>query len=714
MTRPRAGVPSALPHPTSTQFLLLLLMVSAASLFAGTWWGVLTRDGWTAPREECVRRAATTGAEPGTVTRCLNHVLLGESAVSLLGPLLVLALTGLAVLLTTFWRLRRWRRHPLPVPERTATALTGCLAEAGCAFARPPVPVVERRSTFGGAREEVRAYGLFGRRYVVVAHYTPLADASPRADESEGRVALAGLRHEVAHLRAGDVGRGRFAFHALWLLPLLVVLPLAVAAVGRPADLVLSLGWRLAAVTIVVLLAFGAFVRTREYEADAAVADREGMALAVEESLTRGRTRLPEFLRLHPDDHSRLRALREPGGPPRLLLVSCLIAGTAVGMSFQEVALLLETATGGETLLAYWLTGLLTGTALSAVVPVSLWRDLRPDAVRDARDVWDRHGTPYRLLAGALLGLALVTGSQLSPRAAASWDRLFPTALLPGDNHGLFAHRPLAALPLVAAAVAGGAAFVVWSRALAPARSPSPAASPRVRTRRGPVRLRPMLGPGALIALGGLVLSVPLALWFQAQRLVATSYVPPRVVGRLLLSPVVLGALCATGIAAPAVLWAARRWRPRTGVVLWSGALVGAALLPLTAVAAGTAIDRGAGPAPPLTRPSDGADPTGRVPERSLPIAPSATDPARDPAVEPALACYLFTTTPVERLHTPDGLREVVERMKVTRDAALRAIVLGVLDGLDEARTRPGEADDFDIGAAVRDIHAACKVVLTR
>jgi hypothetical protein len=691
VTRPRAGDPSALPHPTSTQFLLLLLMVSAASLFAGTWWGVLTRDGWTAPREECVRRAAATGAEPGAVTRCLQHVLLGESAVSLLGPLLVLALTGLAVLLTTWWRLRRWRRHPIPVPERTATALTRCLAEAGCAFARPPVPVVERRSAFGGAREEVRAYGLFGRRYVVVANYTPLADDRPWADEVEGRIALAGLRHEVAHLRAGDVGRGRFAFHALWLLALLVVLPLAVAAVGRPADLALSLGWRLAAVTAVVLLAFGAFVRTREYEADAAVADRDGMALAVDESLTRGRARLPEFLRLHPHDHSRLRALRERGGAPRLLLVSCLIAGTAVGMSFQEVALLLETATG-DTLLAYWLTGLLTGTALSAVVPVSLWRDLRPYPVRD------RRGTPYRLTAGALLGLALVAGSQLSPRAAASWDRLFPTALLPGDNHGLFAHRPLAALPLVAAAVVGGAVFVVWSRALAPARSPSP----------------------VVIALGGLVLSVPLALWFQAQRLVATSYVPPRVVARLLLAPVVLWALCATGITALAVLWAARRWRPRTGPVLWAGALVGAALLPLTAVAAGTAIDHGTGPAPPLTRPSDGADPPGRVPERSLPIAPSATDPDRDPAVEPALACYLFTATPVERLHTPDGLREVAERMKVTRDAALRAIVLGVLDDLDdlddldEARTRPGDGDDFDITAAVRDIHAACKVVLTR
>ncbi|BBC31854.1 hypothetical protein SGFS_031480 [Streptomyces graminofaciens] len=689
---------STLPHPTSTQFLLLLLMLGAASLFAGTWWGVLTRDGWASRRDGCLRRAAeNAGPAPGDTAHCVHELLLRESAVTLIGPAVVLALAGLAVLLTTFWRLRRWRRHPLPVPGRTTAALKACLTETGYAPAGPPRLVVERRGGFGGVREEARAYGLFGRRYVVVANYTTLSTDTPWS-ESDGRIALAGLRHEIAHLRAGDVGRGRFAFHALWVFPCVVVLPLAVAAVGRPADLATALGWRLAAVTVVVLLAFAAFVRTREYEADAAsdtaASDPGGMAFAVETSMARGRTRLPEFLRLHPHDRSRLRMLKTPGKPGRALLASCLIAGVAVGSAFQEIALLSEAATGGNSLVPYWLTGLLAGTGVTAVVSVSVWRrDLAPDAGPDA------HGTPYAyaplrdtVLPGALLGLALVVGSQLSPRAAAAWERLFPSALVTGDNYSLLGTRPLAALPLVAAPVVGGVVFLAWSRALA-----------RVRSRAAGTTV--LTGTTVLIVLGGLVLSVPLALWFQLQRLVATSYVPPRAVARVLLDPVALGALGTTGLVALALL-CPQRWRPALAL-----ACVCAALLPLTAMAVGTVVEHRAGPAPPLTRPSEETGSAHEIPERSLPIAPSATTPGRDPAVEPKLACYIFSSTPTERLHSPDGLEEVAERMKVTRDTGLRSVVLRVLKGLESART---DADTFDVEAAVLDLHAACKVVQDR
>ncbi|MBZ3904860.1 M48 family metallopeptidase [Streptomyces griseiscabiei] len=698
MTDPRAGAPPALPHPTSTQFLLLLLMVSAASLFTGTWWGVLTRDGWTARREACLRRAAgtaravgTAAGDLGTTTRCLDDLLLRESAVSLLGPVVVLALAALAVLVTTGWRLRRWHRRPLPVPARTTAALKSCLAEAGHAPAVPPRAVVERRGGLGGVREEARAYGLFARQYVVLANHTPLSwETSP--DEDHDRVAMATLRHEVAHLRAGDVGRGRFAFHVLWLFPCVVVLPLAVAAIGRPANLALSLGWRLAAVTAVVLLAFAAFVRTREYEADhtadTAPADPGGMAFAVRRSVALEvvRRRLPgvprpaALLRLHPDGRSRLRVLEEPGRPHRLLLTSCLIAGIAVGAAFQEIALLLEAATAGDAFLAHWLTGLLTGTAVAAVVSVSVWRD--------------GHGTGDALRSGALLGLALVVGSQLSPRAAGAWERLFPTALVRGDHYALLGARPVAVLPLVTVAVLGGAVFVAWSRALAP------------------VRLRTAPGPRVLIVLAGLVLSVPLAVWFQLQRLVATSYVPPRAVGRLLLTPVVYGGLCAGGVLALVVLWTAwrRPWRS-TALAGACTCVCAAALLPIGAVTVGTVIDRRVPPDPPLTRPTDD---TGRardlpddLPEGELPVLPSATGPGRHPAVEPALACFVLLAAPTADLRTRDGLREVLEQMRVTRDANLRAVVLRVLEGLE---SDPG----FDTGAAVREVHAACKVVLAR
>ncbi|QFR01193.1 M48 family metalloprotease [Streptomyces phaeolivaceus] len=688
MTEPRAGASPALPHPTSTQFLLLLLMVSAASLFAGTWWGVLTRDGWTARRENCLRRAAETAGATGDLsatTRCLDDLLSRESAVSLLGPAAVLALTALAVLVTTFWRLLRWHRHPLPVPARTVAALKTCLAEAGHAPALPPKPVIERSGGLCRLRAEAQAYGLFGRQYVIVANHKPLSEPRSVGPEHD-RGGMATLRHEVAHLRTGDVGRGRFAFHALWLFPTVVVLPLAVAAIGRPADLALSLGWRLAAVTAVVLLAFAAFVRIREYEADRAAdtapADPGGMAFAVEQSLNAGRNdrsarsraRLPGVLRLHPHDRSRLQALKEPGGPRRLLLTSCLIAGTAVGTAFQEIALLFEAGTAGDTFLSYWLTGLLTGTAVAAVVSVSVWRD--------------GHGTRDTLLPGALLGLALVAGSQLSPRAAGAWERLFPTALVRGDNYALLGARPVAVLPLVAVAVVGGTVFVSWSRALAP------------------VRFRSAPRPWVAIALGGLVLSVPLAVWFQLQRLVATSYVSPRAVARLLLTPVVYGGLCAGGVVALVVLWTARRRSWRSAAV--AGACVCAtALLPLTAVAVGTVVDRRASPDPPLIRPTDDPDRPDDFPEGDLPVLPSATSADRNPAVEPALACFVFVNASTERLHSRDGLREVLEQMRVTRDARLRAVVLRVLGDLE------GDTG-FDTGAAVREVHSACKVVLAR
>ncbi|MGW0710075.1 M48 family metalloprotease [Streptomyces sp. NPDC002643] len=673
--------PSSLPHPTSTQFLLLLLMLGAASLFAGTWWGVLTRSGWTSRREDCLWRAAEASGDPDATTRCLNDLLLRETGVALLGPATVLALAALAVVVTTAWRLRRWRRYDLPVPDRTVRALESCLADIGYAPAEPPTPVVEKRGSFGGVREEARAYGLFGRRYVVVAHHTPLSQSLPWG-EADRRIAFASLRHEVAHLRAGDVGRGRFAFHALWVFPCVVVLPLAVAAIGRPANLSLSLGWRLASMTAVVLLAFAAFVRIREYEADAvadrAEADPGGMAFAVQASLAGGRTRLPEFLRLHPDDRGRLRVLRRPDRPHRLLGTSCLIAGTAVGSAFHEIALLLEAATSGNVLLSYWLTGLLAGTAITAVVSVSVWRDLG--------------GTAYALLSGALSGLALAVGSQLSPRAAGAWERLFPTSVISGDNYALSGARPLAVLSLVVAAALGGAVFTVWSRALAPARS------------------LPARGVTAVIVLGGLVLSVPLALWFGLQRQIATSYVAPREVARQLLSPAVFWALCATGVLALAVLWRVGRprWRPALAV-----ACVCAGLLPVGVVAVGTIVDGRAGPARAFTRPTDAPRRPYEIPEGDLPIlpAPTSTSTADDPAVEPALACFLFTATPTERLYSPDGLEEVARRMRVTRDVALRSVVEKVLDDLESARK---ESRAFDIETAVSEIHSACRIVLAR
>ncbi|MET8027183.1 M48 family metalloprotease [Streptomyces avermitilis] len=695
----RAGTASALPHPTSTQFLLLLVVLGSASLFAGTWWGVLTQDGWRPRSEACLRRASVAGAAPFSTTRCLNELLLRESAVSLLAPVAVFAVVGAAVLTTTLWRLRRWHRHPLRAGEKVTEALHGCLDESGFPADGRPLLVVERRGRIGGVREEAMAYGLFGRRYIVVANHTALA-TGVEWDTPEGRIALATLRHEIAHLRAGDVGRTRFAFHALWVFPCLVVLPLAAAALARLDSLGVSLGWRLAVIVGVVLLSFLTFVRTREYEADATAAacrtDPGAMALAVEASLAREPSRWPEPLGLHPDDRSRLTALRAPETLYRLPLASCLIVGTAVGAAFHEVAQLLEAAIPENVRLAYWLTGLLAGTGVTAVVAVSVWRDLDQRARRGIP------GLPPAAVPGTLLGLALVAGSQVSPHAAATWERIFPTALVNGDNSSLLSADPAATLPLVALVAAGGAVFVGWARAL------------------GPPRCSSALQVAALIGLGGLVLSAPLGLWFAVQRLIATPDMSSSSVEGLLRDPAVLWSLGGTGAVALLTLGVATA-RPGHRRAEGAGrrravpAALGAALSLLVALAVGTGADRRAGPGPPLAGLPTAGDRARPTPERSVPLTlptgSSATDAAVDPEVDPANACWLFNNTPADRIRSREGFTEVLERIKITRDAGLRAIIRRTLQKLTEAQRQPAE---FDLPGAVREIHSACKVVLTR
>lgn len=667
--RERAGA-SALPHPTVTQFLLLWLMLGSASLFAATWWGVLETDGWIRQREDCLRRAASDGAALGETSRCLRGLLLAESAVTVLGPVVLLTLVGLAVVTATARRRWRWRRDPMPVPASTAEAFDACLTEAGFPAAGRPSLVVER-----GLRHEAFAYGLWGRYQVVVSAWGPLSGMTGRL--AEDRIARATLRHEIGHLRARDVVRSRFALHAAWIFPVCVVVPLAGAALVHPGDLALALSWRLAAVTAAVLLAFVSVVRIREYEADAASAasphDPDGMAAALRVSAGRHPGRRRFVPRWHPDEPARLRALAEPGRLRRLTLASCLVTGTAIGVGFHEVALVVGAVVPGGLLCAYWLTGLAAGAGLAGVVAVSVWRDL------EHRRRGGVPGRPSTAVPGAVLGLALSAGTLLSPRAAASWQRMFPTALAPGGDLGVLAARLPLFLLLAAGAVAGGIGLLRWIRAVGGTAVPS--------GRRG-------------LALIALVAAVPLGMWFLLQRLFASDASASAVAG-LLQHPAVLGSLLATGVVAVAVLWRTSGGRPRSHGV---AALVAVVLLPGAVAGAGEVVDRLREPGPPLTGPPPG-NPPRPVPLESLPLV--AGEPGRDPAN----ACWIVDNTPAERLRTRSGLAEVAHAIRNTRDAGLRSIARRISTGLATPSPPPG---GFDMGTAVGELHSACQVVLTR
>jgi Zn-dependent protease with chaperone function len=597
-----------LPRASTTRFILLIMMICAASMFAAYWWLVALRGDWLTEQNVCVTALGRTAAGPAGFNACLAGVVLRQEGVILLGPAVVLLGGVLLAAVSVPVMLRVW--GAAATPARLASAFRACADEV---TGRRPALRTARR----GNRGQARVFGMFPRYWVVA---DPLLVAGTDAQLA------AILRHELAHLRAGDVDRARLA-RSVWGLFFLFVAPALVVSLAVQGGLAwAAVGVRLLVLFVLIHVTYLSLLRTREYEADLMAAaapglDTETMAAMVAAKPRRRwySARLPGLLRAHPAPGLRASALRAPARTARLSVLEFASIGIAAGVVFQELALALGAALP-STELAYWITGAIIGLPVSVVTVSALWRqELSGPDPCSRRPV---------LACGAVLGIGLLAGSQLSPRAATSWGTVQMTVspLLPSNlSIGVAGAGTIAVLTAVAAA--GGAAYTLWVLAASRRLIAATPAGPRTRTRR------------LFTALAAGVLAVPAGTWFLACVIVADNINGPQgtAIADLLQGRALLVGLAVTAAAA-AVPPLAPRWHLRLVPALTAAATL--VLLPAVAWSGGAAVRHAITPGPPVVLPRSGD---------ALPLIPASVVNGTGP-IQPGSLCYLLGfLTPQDR-----------------------------------------------------------------
>ena len=423
--------PFALPASTSSRFVLLLACVLAATAYAAdiTVAALIAPNGWTARYSRCDEAAdAVSGLSAEQITTdflacqdgvSYQRVWLGAIAVAVLVIVL-----GVAHWLHPWVVRRRGRLRPInPVTYPEAAQDIAAVLRRSADQGELPRPVQVMVAPFRPAPTG-RAFGR-ARRCTIW-----LNRGLVRRTDAEGRAHLrAVLRHELAHVRNGDVALTSLAVLSAWAT-VAVTVPLVAALAWRvPAELPrAAVGW--AVLLAVMVLTRTAVVRSREHYADvrAATAGRDAgepsfLAEAFPDPPPRtGRwarwyALVRQVTRLHPSRDQRRRVVQQP---ERLLVadpVEAFATGVVAQMTIVLVKYYADLLLRNHAAYAPMLTGIIEGALCSAVVGPSLWRaTLRNQALGRQR--------PDAVFTALALTAGFETGALLSPIDIGEWEML--------------------------------------------------------------------------------------------------------------------------------------------------------------------------------------------------------------------------------------------------------------------------------------------------
>ncbi len=462
MSGPRSTLDvRALPSELSLLLLLLAATVLLGDLFFALWLADLE-----APVDCSAATPPVCPKDGGEVFRgTLNHLMQ------------VLVPGTLAYSVSA--RLRRRRAVPLADTTFRAAAETVQLLLGQARLGRQPAVVVGRRLRSGAC-----VTGPLGRPHLVLG---PELLALHDKGERQRRVFETVVRHEIAHLRYGDLRSQLLMTTLRWsnlyagaFILFALVLTLAGGDASRE-QLLLTVS-RIVLLVLLGELIARAFLRVREHHADlrAGTADREGLIATMRAGATdTAAASLRAWLRHHPLGADRLAVALVPSrvlvSSPGRLFLGATVAGVLL-VTFQDLLLRSTQAASGTTILC----GAVVGAALTLFVAFSLWGH-----------TWYAEGVPgwawpaaaTALLAGLVVGsrLAVFTrvstyglgGVPLLPSVLAAftggllllcgWLAVLGAAWYRGDPQARRIPRFLA-LAVPAACVVGGSLFaVLWT-----------------------------------------------------------------------------------------------------------------------------------------------------------------------------------------------------------------------------------------------------------
>ncbi|WP_440899619.1 M48 family metalloprotease, partial [Actinosynnema sp.] len=339
------------------------------------------------------------------------------------------ARTGFAFLFALLTAALGWvvlRRLPARLHRRAGiTRAAGArwqeeAAEAVRALGGRVVPVVEFGSTCREAFT-VRA----GGRVRIVLPYGVLALPGPEAS--------ALLRHECAHVAAGDVDRVWLTRAVWWATPVVLVLPLP--RLWSESSFVLDYAIRAALLLALVWVVSRSVLRSREHAADLRSAREDPTAL---DALLRRAADPPRswsrsLAALHPSTRRRLEVLARGEVERHVRAVEGFAFGALAGLvqpllsHFVQSALLPSAGLRVTTLVLALVPGVLLGCAWGPAV----WRSRTVADVRPGRDrVASALGLPLGVVVGMALSL-IGTGTPLVESATA-WTWGFTVVMLVG------------------------------------------------------------------------------------------------------------------------------------------------------------------------------------------------------------------------------------------------------------------------------------------
>ena len=376
----------ALPVSTSFRFALLIAAVVASSIFvySGIYMATPRGAAWLSLARTCLSKALPgrpsgwSGYARGLekAAACRSGAEHAQALWVLLGIGVLVVLAG-AIYWAQPWWYRR-RMHLDPLTGQDAPALMSRLEELRRRAGTGPViwllqPFNLHLSAF--------AFGNFRRRFIAVSGGAAVASVrQPAAFEAV-------ILHELAHVRNRDINQTYLAV-AIWrAFVVAALLPMAGLLVfGRDLspDAVQRLLWRVAVLALTVYLLRNSIVRSREFDADARVAELDpgtslGRVLAGQPP-RRGR-RVWHLGWLHPSGQERAAALQNP-----VPLFRCgFWAGLAMGLvaaigaaAAKEIVPLLSTENSLASLIPAAIFALFSGVALA----IAMWRRqlLQPEA----------------------------------------------------------------------------------------------------------------------------------------------------------------------------------------------------------------------------------------------------------------------------------------------------------------------------------------------
>lgn len=440
----------AFPSDTDLRFILLIVCVLGASLW------IYNVALWRSPQDfiasariilNCEKSSGILKAMHEVVTdnpkgesdfevasaiyrRCVAPLYLQETTRMLAG--LALLLIVAVVIYLTFPTWKRWRKRLVPLPYEDMPEVTAELT-ALCREAKLKREPQFLWNPFNPASEGL-AFGYMGR-YAVA-----LTGGLVKQAYNNPPAFRAVMRHELAHLRNGDIDKTYFSVAVWWAFVITALVPFVATiirnSIGSPfTDLTffLDVYLRVLALTILVFLMRNAVLRSRELYADARAATWEGPTGVLGRVLERlpqsrydRRWKILQITQTHPEPRVRHAMLYDSSPLLQIGFGDALGAGIAAAIAFSGLDQLFTSWAGSLQIsnTPGVLAGLVFGGLAAGVVGTGLWRATCASLLqrRTPRRVgWIALGMMSGIIIGQSLALSSGSDNVLSFNTLPGW-----------------------------------------------------------------------------------------------------------------------------------------------------------------------------------------------------------------------------------------------------------------------------------------------------